>query len=56
MGDEGCFYVIKYNWKIAQLYIRKSTIIQKITVSKILSTLDNFGINISHLDKLLYDQ
>ena len=56
MGDEGCFYVMKYNWKITKLYIGKLIIIQITTVSKIESTLDNAGIHISRLDKLFYDQ
>ena len=55
MGGEGLFYVIKFNWKILQIYMRKLIIIQVATVFKILSTFDIFATNAFQLQKSIYD-
>jgi len=53
LGDEGCFYVAKSNWKITKLWMSKLVIIKMKTVSKMLSTVNNSALNPSH--KSLYD-
>ena len=55
MGDEGGFYVMKFNWKISQIYMRKLIIIQVAIVFKMLSTFDIFAANAFQLQKSIYD-